>query len=269
MSAGYPDFSWSIRVVRTLVIAAVALLSGAVIGGVSVYVISDALTAPPPSAVPNAGKVAADNGTPASEPAPGAANAQSEPVRVVDPAFPPPASSLSVPATAAPRPPDASSAPASQEVVAPPALPAPDASSAQSEEPSAPDAQQQPSPVAEKPSDDANNNPAAARAAAANETEPVVTSAPTKQRAATRTIRPAARDATRDLKQQLRDAAARRPIYDYYDAGDRDRADLAPAAGRTPPGAGKTKSRVAVRRQSNADQANSNAVLPPQPPPAQ
>jgi hypothetical protein len=124
----------------------------------------------------------------------------------------------------------------------------------------------------------------------ANETGPAAKSAPTKQRAATRTIRPAAHDAIRDVKQQLGDAAsaARRPLYDYYDdAGDRgDRQDSALAPGqklrarpdlhdgrRTLRGASKTKSRIIVRRQDGSDQSDDRSdddrALPPQPPPAQ
>ena len=65
MPAGYPDFSWSVRVVRMLVVVAVAVLSGAVIGGASVYLISDALSPPPPSrAGANSGNAIVVDATP-------------------------------------------------------------------------------------------------------------------------------------------------------------------------------------------------------------
>jgi hypothetical protein len=45
--APYPDFSWFSRAVRILPIVAGALLGGGAIGGVSVFAIDSALTAPP------------------------------------------------------------------------------------------------------------------------------------------------------------------------------------------------------------------------------
>jgi hypothetical protein len=47
MPAGYRVFSWSVRVVRMLVVVAVAVLSGVVIGGVGIYLINDGSTEPP------------------------------------------------------------------------------------------------------------------------------------------------------------------------------------------------------------------------------
>ncbi len=124
MPRNYYGSSLSLRFAGALVVFAVAALSGAVIGGVSVYIINDALT-PPPSAVANANRTSAGAERPAapsrqaaSGSATGAWNGpsntqavsqdgvqqgrpvpQDRPVRIVDPAFPPPSTAPTIPAT--------------------------------------------------------------------------------------------------------------------------------------------------------------------------
>ena len=77
--APYPDFSWFSRAVRILPIVAGALLAGGAIGGVSVFAIDSALTAPPreelraETAPPNAPSPIRTIDAPALNPSPAAA----------------------------------------------------------------------------------------------------------------------------------------------------------------------------------------------------
>jgi hypothetical protein len=104
MPAGYPDFSWSVRVVRMLVVVAVAALSGAVIGGAGVYLISDALSPPPPSrAGANTGNAIVVSATPPapSDAAPATASVTAEPPAATPPQFDSKSESRAQPDTAA------------------------------------------------------------------------------------------------------------------------------------------------------------------------
>jgi hypothetical protein len=139
MSAGYPDVNWSVRLARTVLVVAIALLSGAVIGGASVYLISDALTGPEPSVRTDAGasKAAADNvapGTaqtatsqPTSQPT---TSAEGKPVKTIDPALPAPASSPSTPLANAPGSQPADAAATQSQAAAPQSSSSPAAASA-------------------------------------------------------------------------------------------------------------------------------------------
>jgi type IV secretory pathway VirB10-like protein len=200
MPAGYPDFSWSVRVVRMLVVVAVAVLSGAVIGGASVYLISDALSPPPPSEAPSYAQSRADANT---------GNA------IVVSATPPPSAAAPATASMTAEPPAATPPPPQPE--------SPDAlSRAHPDTAAAPDTDTQPAApaprAADNAPDDGNNNPPAARAS--NTDENRVASKPVRQRTVTRTKRPAAQGFAPS-------AVARTPIYDYY-GQDVDRAQRRP-----------------------------------------
>ena len=158
MPAGYPDFSWSVRVVRMLMVVAVAVLSGAVIGGAGVYLISDALSPPPPSYAPSY--------------APSRAGANTGNAIVVNAT--PPAPSDAAPATASvtAEPPAATPPPQLESKSEPRSWP--DAlSGAHPETAAAPETDTQqaaPAPrAAENGPDDGNNNPPAARASNTDE----------------------------------------------------------------------------------------------------
>jgi hypothetical protein len=302
MPAGYPDFSWSVRVVRMLVVVAVAALSGAVIGGASVYLISDALSPPPPSHAPsradtNTGNAIVLNATPPAQsktqPAPGVPNAQDRPIRMIDPAFPPPTpSAAAAPATATAEPPVGSSAASTQnapaesaQIAAQPAAPAPsqpqpkswpDAlSRAHPDTAAAPETDTQPAVpaprAAESGPDDGNNNLPAARASNTDENRVATRPTPARQRTVTRTKRPAAQGFAPS-------AVARTPIYDYYGQGDdRDRQDSAVAPGpavqgrsdlrdgRAQRSTDKAKPRIVVRQQENSAQSDGEAQRQPTP----
>jgi hypothetical protein len=95
MPARYRVLSWSIRILRMLVVVAVAVLSAVVIGGVGTYLINDASTEPP-SAGTHTSKVpiATSGARPppmqtAAEPPTSAATAQDKPAGTADPASPP------------------------------------------------------------------------------------------------------------------------------------------------------------------------------------
>ena len=90
--------AFSLRLVGSLVVFAVAALSGAVIGGVSIYLINDAATVPPSAGLNTSSAPVLSDGatTPtmagqqAAQQAPGATDGR--PVRMIDPASPPPSS---------------------------------------------------------------------------------------------------------------------------------------------------------------------------------
>lgn len=197
MPAGYPDFSWSVRVVRMLVVVAVAVLSGAVIGGASVYLISDALSPPPPSYAPsragaNSGNAIVVDATPV---APSGVGPTTASMTAEPPAATPPPSQPESPDALSRAHPETAAAP---DTDTQPAAPAPRA--------------------ADNGPDDGNNNPPAARAS--NTDENRVASKPAKQRTVTRAKRPAALGFAPS-------AVPRTPIYDYYGQGV-DRAQRRP-----------------------------------------
>jgi hypothetical protein len=308
MSAGYPDLSWSVRLARTVLVVAIALLSGAVIGGASVYLISDALTAPPPSvrADANASNAVADNAAPAaaqpaSQPSPpttsqSATSAEGKPVRTIDPALPaptplPPAPSANAPGAqpsgevAASQSPAVAAQPSSSPAAAsaPPlapqehpqianpqtaAQPVPQSGPAQKSWPDALSRMHPSTAVAPDSALNDANNPPAARATTPNETGSADKSMPVKKLTAGKAITRRTQDAARDVRQD-----GRRPIYDYYGkVGDGDRQDQANA--RRWHGSSKTKARIIVRQQDDSDQGDdrgheADRALPPQPPPAQ
>jgi hypothetical protein len=87
MPAGYPDFSWFVRTVRMLMVVAIAVLSGAVIGGYTVYTINNALISAPRATLhadAEAGKQTAGGNRTPSE----AATPASAPAARIDPADP-------------------------------------------------------------------------------------------------------------------------------------------------------------------------------------
>jgi hypothetical protein len=95
MNVGYPGFSWSIRAASFLFVVSIAILAGAVFGGVCVYFINGALTGSP---TVDAGKnsIVASTAAPSpAQPASGsvasAVNAQGKPIRMIDPSLPAPA----------------------------------------------------------------------------------------------------------------------------------------------------------------------------------
>jgi hypothetical protein len=97
MPAAYPDFSWSTRAARLLVVISAAALAGTVFGGVCVYLIDDALTDAPRSTTADAGKNSAIESSatplpaqPTNGPAASALNAQAKPIRMIDPSLPAP-----------------------------------------------------------------------------------------------------------------------------------------------------------------------------------
>jgi hypothetical protein len=308
MPAGYPDFSWSIRIARTLIVVAVALLFGAVIGGASVHLISDALTAPPSvRADASASKAVADNAAPAaarpaSQPN-SATSAEGKSVRTIDPALPAPTPSPPAPSANAPvaqpsgdgvasqspavaAQPSSSPAAASAPSLAPQehpqianpqtaAQPVPQSGLARKSWPDAVSRMHPSTAVAPDSALNDANNPPAARATTPNETGSADKSMPVKKLTASKAITRRTQDAARDVRQD-----GRRPIYDYYGkVGDGDRQDAMPAPERVVPGrmsrsTGKTKALITVRQQDNSDQSDDHSneagrILPPQPPPAQ
>ena len=94
MPAGYRVFSWSVRVVRMLVVVAVAVLSAVVIGGVGIYLINDGSIEPPSAgAHTRMAPIVTSSARPpplqmAAESAARTASAQDKPVGTGDPRAP-------------------------------------------------------------------------------------------------------------------------------------------------------------------------------------
>jgi hypothetical protein len=277
--SGWSGFS--LRLVGALVVFATAALSGAVIGGVSIYLINDAAT-PPPSAVASSNSMPAltDGATtpaPARQQASGVTNGR--PVRMVDPAFPPPvptAGQSHPPAEATTQPPAGSSAP-SAAIQAPPAASQPLAA-APSQSPPASTAASPPPPQdnLQTTADDAAARDVTAQAATPETGDHA--SAPRKTKAARkRATVTNARQAGPQLPDQAQ-SATRRTIYDYYDRDDdqqRASATEPDTTARVRRGSRQTQQRIIGRRQDNYDQddrydqADRRSAFPPQPRPAQ
>jgi hypothetical protein len=236
--SGWSGFS--LRFVGSLVVFAVAALSGAVIGGVGIYLINDAAT-PPPSAGANINPPAltgsATTSAPARQVAPAVANGR--------------------PAATATQPP-ADNAASSAAIQAQPPVPQPPAA-AQPQSPPALTAASPPAPQddSQTTAQDAATHDAATQAAAPEAGSPRKT-AVTKKRAA------------------VTQSAARRTFYDYYDRDDDQQ--RASATGpdttvRARRGLSQTQQRIIVRRQDNYgrdDRAEADRRgFPAQPRPAQ
>jgi cytoskeletal protein RodZ len=201
MPAGYQRYRgsrWFVRIAGALFLVAVAVLSGAVIGGVGVYIMNDDMNddvvSPPPSdAGATANKASAPADSEARQPI-GVTSAEDKPVGTADPALPLP-SAPTQPAAAAPP----QSAPAPQTgAVEPP---------------------QQNTAGQDKTSDDANS---AGPARAATNGQIARKAALAKKRAAAARMRRSTAEAWHDEQ-----PAAQRPVYDYYRRDDRDHRDSA------------------------------------------
>jgi hypothetical protein len=287
MRARHPGFSWALHVVGSLTVIALALLSAAVITGSVVYVINDA--SEPPSETSHA---AAGNGAqPLSaqavhQPAAGAVNAQGKPVRIVDPAFPPPSPNTQsasgpspnvpsantqaagapapVAATAPPQAAPTEIAPTQSPAAAPPKAPAGVAQSQSTtdvvshKEDTGTDSsrvEQAPQKAvthAEDKTPEDKNNAGSVHAASRYP-------AGAKKRA---TVTNTARSAMQASDQAQ--STARRRVYDYYSSDDYNGQNAAmPDSGnpaqqnardpRAQRGLSKTKTRVIVRRQDDYD----------------
>jgi len=287
--------SLSLRFVGALVVFAIAALSGAVIGGVSVYIINDALT-PPPSALASANKApaaaravpsspspsgvaATDADRPANAQAGAHLNAQGKPVRTVGPAFAPSAGS---PVSPAPTEPQPALPPQSHPATVMQPSPAASEPAPQNNPPDAQTAQTDPAAAAAKPWPDALSRkpPAVPSMRAVGNTEPN-TAVQSEERspdvrkkmiedrhkaasAKRRMMGP--RHATTEAAGEAQ-SGSRRTFYDYYDRDDRERRDAASdvnGAARTQPNAqdprarrsfSRSKERIIVRRQDDEPEA--------------
>ena len=272
----------SLRLVGSLVVFAVAALSGAVIGGVSIYLINDAAT-PPPSlgANPSPTSVVTDSEAASAavrQETPGMKNGR--PVRLVDPAFPPLSpveTKASAPAATAPATQPPAENPVSSAAIPapPPASPPPAAAPPQSSPASAAASEPAPQDNLQTTAHDAATNDAATQAAAPETSEH--TGSPrkaTRKRAIN--VRP-------QPSPQQAQSAARRDFYDYYDRdSDEQRASATEPditvrgrpARRSP---SQTQQRITVRRQDNYDRDDryrrdgeaDRGAFPAQPRPAQ
>lgn len=268
MRARHPGFRWALHVVGSLTVIVLALLSAAVISGSVVYVINDA-SEPPSETGHAAGKGAQPLSAQAvHQPGAGAVNTQGKPVRIVDPAFPPPETSSgpsantravdSSPVTATtpapaptPQSPEAASATPSRAPAGAAQSPAAtavashkeDAGTESSEQP----AQRAAAREADRTADDKNN---AGTAHAASR------SAAGVKKRASNTVRSAMQ-----ASEQVQ-STARRRIYDYYSSDDRDGQNAAVADFGNPAqpnlrdtraqrGSSRTRARVMVRRQDD------------------
>jgi hypothetical protein len=212
----YRGSRWLVGIASTLAVLAVALLSGAVIGGVGVYIFNDALDPPPPG-----GATASKASAPIVSADPKAGRLLRRPAgltnKLVGTAAPP----LPLPPAAAPpddTPPSRAAAAAMPPAEAQPAAAAPPQSSPAPPTAAAEGSQQNSAGHAgEKPSGDANG---AAPAHAAANSQTAHRAALAKKRAAVASMRRPMTEAWSDGQ-----AAAQRPVFDSYRRGDRDRQD--------------------------------------------
>jgi hypothetical protein len=272
--SGWSGFS--LRFVGALVVFAVAALTGAVIGGVSVYLINDAVS-PPPSVTANTNKASAlaENGSPSPAQKPagqasGAANGR--PVRTVGPVFPPPSSTE--PNAAAPAATETATQPPAENSVtststqAGPTAPQPPAATQPQSAPASTAASQAPQGDAPTTAPDAATHDAAAQA---------------PPEMGNRTDSPRKTAVTR--KRVTATNARQRTYYDYYDRdNDEQRASAATSDNtvrarpdsRARRGAGQTQQRIIVRRQDDYDRdgrgdrdaRSDRSVFPAQPRPS-
>jgi hypothetical protein len=273
--SGWSGFS--LRFVGSLVVFAIAALSGAVIGGVSIYLINDAAT-PPPSAGANSNQVLSDGATTspsadhqatqqAGQQTPGATNGR--PVRVIDPAFPPPSSAETKPAApaateTATQPPAENSAssaaiPAQPTTSQPPAAVQPQSppASVAASQPTPQDNARAPAPAAatlDTATHEAVTQGAATQAAAPEASEHAAS--PRKTAAARKRGTNARYSGLQPAPQPSDQAqsATRRTVYDYYDRdNDQQRASASEqdTTVRGQRGPSQTQRRVIVRRQDN------------------
>jgi hypothetical protein len=278
----WSDWSgFSLRFVGALVVFAIAALSGAVIGGVSIYLINDAAT-PPASAVATsnprpAPTDSAMTSAPAHQQASDATNGK--PVRMVDPAFPPPvptAEPSHPPAEATTQPPAGGPA-SSAAIQAPTAVSQPPAVMP----PQSPPASAAASQAAPQDNLQITAHDAVARDAATQPAAPETgdhasarrKTAVTKKRATMTNAGPAAPQPSDQAQ-----SATRRSVYDYYDHDDDQQRASATEPGTSASarrGARQTQQRIIVRRQDNYDrdsrdnQTDRRSAFPAQPRPAQ
>jgi hypothetical protein len=264
--SGWSGFS--LRLVGSLVVFAVAALSGAVIGGVGIYLINDAAT-PAPSAVANSNPMpavtdSATTSTPAPQQAATATNGRS--VRTVDPAFPPPSPVESRPA-----------APVATETATQSPAENPVSSAAIQPQPTAP--QPTPQENLQPTAHDAVTHDAATQAAAPETSEH--TGSPRKtsvmrKRVTITNARPSGLQAT-DQAQSI----TRRTFYDYYDRdNDQQRASVTdpdtavrsrpdPRDPRAQRSLSQAQQRIIIRRQGDYYRDDRDADrrfrAPPQP----
>jgi hypothetical protein len=266
--------------VGSLVVFAIAALTGTIIGGVSVYLINDAVSLPPSvSANSNPTPAVTDRGTtstPAPQQAPAATNGR--PVRMVDPAFPPASPTESKPA--APAATATATQPPAENPVSSAAIPAqPTASQppapAPPQSPSASAAASQPMPqdnLQTTAHDGATHEaatpdtatPDAATQAAAPETSEHTSSPRKAARKRVTNARPPASQSSSQATDQAQ-STTRRTVYDYYDRdNDQQRASatepdsgvrtrLDPRDPRLRRSLSQAQQRIIVRRQDNYD----------------
>jgi hypothetical protein len=271
--SGWSGFS--LRLVGSLVVFAVAALSGAVIGGVSIYLINDAAN-PPSSAGANGNPTPAltDSATtsaPAPQQAPAAANGK--PVRLVDPAFPPPTPVESKPAA------PAATATASQ----PPAeKPVSSVATQPQQTASQPTPQENLQATAhDTATHDTTTHEAATQDATAQAAAPEASEHASSSRKATRKRVTNARQQASPQAADQAQYATRRPVYDYYDRdSDQQRASAMDSRDpRVRRSLSQTQQRIIVRRQDSYDRddrygrddrdADAGRRFPAQPRPAQ
>jgi hypothetical protein len=269
MRARHPGFSWALHIVGSLTVIAVALLSAAVISGSVVYVINDA-SEPPSETSHTAGKGAQPLSTQAMhQPAAGAVNAQGKPVRIVDPALPPPdTQTASGPSTNA----RAVDSPAAVTATTPTPAPTPTQSpeAASAAPPKAPAGVEQSQAAADVASHKEEAGTDSSRAEqptqkaatrAEDKTSDDRNNAVAAHAASRYAAKKRASNTARSAMQEQAQSTARRRVYDYYSSDDRDGQNAAADFGnpaqpyvrdpRAQLGSSRTRARVIVRRQDD------------------
>lgn len=265
MRARHPGFSWALHIVGSLTVIALALLSAAVITGSVVYVINDA-SEPPSETSRAAGRGAQPLSTQAMhQPAAGAVNAQGKPVRIVDPAFPPPdTQTASGPSTNT----QAVNSQAPVTTTTPTAAPTQSPEAASAAPPKAPaGAEQAATDVAshkEAAGTDASRAEQPAQKAATraeDKTSDDRNNAGAAHAASRYAAKKRASNAARSAMQEQAQPTARRRVYDYYSSDDRDGQNAAADFGnpaqpyvrdpRAQGGSSRTRARIIVRRQDD------------------
>lgn len=268
MRARHPGFSWALHIVGSLTVIALALLSAAVISGSVVYVINDASEPPPET------HHAAAGNTPLSaqavhQPAAGAVNAQGKPVRIVDPAFPPPNTQAASGPSANSR---AVNSPAPATATTPTPAPTPtqssEAASAASPQAPAGVAQSQAATDIASHKEDAGTDSSRAEqqaqktaARADDKTSDDKNNAGAAHAVSRYAAKKRASNTARSAMQEQAQSTVRRRVYDYYSPDDRDGQNAAADYGspaqpyvrdpRAQAGSSRTRARVIIRRQDD------------------
>ncbi len=232
----YRSSGWSglsLRFLASLVVFAIAALSGAVIGGVSVYIINDAINPPPPA-------LASTDGSGSSGPKQPQAQDSKSPAAVVQPQSSPkpivPAASQTMPQNESHAPMHAATQAATQDTSQQAAQKPSDAlSRTHATEASAPAADSASHGAQAKTSDEADTKSGPTRTTD-NQTDTA------RKKAAGVAKKRVTRRSAPETSEQAQSA----PQHSYYDYYDRD----APHAQR---GFNQSRPRVIVRRQDNYD----------------